>query len=355
MQFVTGKRPSPHGRGAPISPTNRFEITSTERFEDYDATGDLAPSTQLIPDATATIIARNDSPDIGFSASINVYRGCEHGCAYCYARPSHEYLGFSAGLDFETKIVVKYHAPELLRKELSSRKWKPQVIAMSGVTDCYQPVERKLRLTRGVLEVLLDFRNPVVIVTKNHLVTRDVDLLVELSRHKAVAVYVSMTTLDATLTSKLEPRASLPRMRLAAIKMLNDAGVPVGVLAAPMIPGLNDHELPNIVAAAAEAGAQYAGFVPLRLPFAVKDIFAAWLEKHFPDRKENILNRVRSMRGGKLNDSHFGSRMQGEGVFADQLSQMFRVAERKAGLEGRERELSIASFRRPDGAQLSLL
>jgi DNA repair photolyase len=342
------------GRGAPVSPANRFAATRSEQFEDYDPSEDTSPSTQLIPDATATIIAYNDSPDIGFSASINVYRGCEHGCAYCYARPTHEYLGFSAGLDFETKIVVKYNAPQLLRKELSSPKWKPQAIAMSGVTDCYQPAERKLKITRGVLEVLTEFRNPVGIVTKNHLVTRDVDILMELARYKAVAVFISMTTLNATLTPKLEPRASLPKMRLAAIKTLHKAGVPVGVLAAPMIPGLNDHELPNIIAAAAEAGAQYAGFVPLRLPFAVKDIFSAWLDRHFPDRKENVLNRIRSMRGGKLNDSHFGSRMRGNGVFADQLSQMFHVAVRKAGLEGRDCELSTASFRRPGENQLPL-
>ncbi len=343
------------GRGTPINPANRFEKTRTERFEDYDPSEDSAPSTQLIPDASSTIINYNDSPDIGFEASINVYRGCEHGCAYCFARPTHEYLGFSAGLDFETKIVVKYHAPELLRRELSSPKWKPQVIAMSGVTDCYQPIERKLQLTRRCLEVLADFHNPVVIITKNHLITRDVDLLAELAKFKAVAVFISITTLDAELTPKLEPRASLPKMRLAAIKRLHEAGVPVGVLAAPMIPGLNDHELPKIIAAAAEAGAQDAAFTPLRLPYAVKDIFTEWLERHFPDRKENVLNRVRSLRGGKLNDSHFGSRMRGEGVFADQLSQMFHVAVRKAGLEGHNHELSTAAFRRPDEMQLSLL
>ena len=343
------------GRGAPINPANRFVSTRTERFEEYDPSEDSAPSTQLIPDASSPIIAYNDSPDIEFEASINVYRGCEHGCAYCYARPTHEYLGFSAGLDFESKIVVKYHAPELLRRELSSPKWKPQVIAMSGVTDCYQPIERKLQITRRCLEVLAEFRNPVVVITKNFLVTRDVDLLAELAKHKAAAVYVSLTTLDAELTPKLEPRASLPKMRLAAIKTLHEAGVPVGVLAAPMIPGLNDHEMPKIIAAAAEAGAQYAGFTALRLPYGVKDIFSEWLQRYFPDRKKNVLNRVRSMRGGKLNDSHFGSRMRGEGVFADQLSQMFHVAMHKAGLAGRSDELSTAAFRRPDEPQLSLL
>ncbi len=343
------------GRGVPSNPTNRFASTASERFEDYDPAEDPAPRTQFIPDASASVITYNDSPDIPFTASINVYRGCEHGCAYCYARPYHEYLGFSPGLDFESKIVVKYRAPELLRQELAAPKWKPQTIAMSGVTDCYQPVERKLRLTRRVLEVLLECRNPVGIVTKNHLVTRDVDLLAELARFNAVVVYVSLTTLDADLTPKLEPRASLPKLRLAAIKTLAAAGVPVGVLLAPMIPGLNDHEIPNLLAAAAQAGAQSAGLVPLRLPYAVKDIFSDWLTRHFPDRKENVLNRVRSLRGGKLNEAEFGARMRGEGLWAEHLWQMFHVAARKAGLNQRDQELSTEHFRRPDGAQISLL
>jgi len=352
--LVEKSDPKIRGRGTPINPTNRFIHTQLERFEDYDPSEDLAPGTQLIPDASNTIITHNDSPDIGFASSINVYRGCEHGCAYCFARPTHEFLGFSAGLDFETKIVVKYRAPELLRAELMSPKWKPHPIAMSGVTDCYQPIERKLQLTRRCLEVFAEFRNPVIIITKNHLITRDVDLLAELAKHHAVSVFISITTLDATLTPKLEPRASLPKMRLAAIKTLSDAGVNVGVLAAPMIPGLNDYELPKIIAAAAEAGACQAGFTPLRLPFAVKDIFVEWLTRHFPDRKENVLNRIRAMRGGKLNDSNFGSRMSGDGIFAEQLDQMFHVAVRKAGLENRRYDISTAAFRRPNGNQLSL-
>lgn len=343
------------GRGAASNPTNRFTSVSAERFEDYDPSEDPSPRTQFIPDASATIINYNDSPDIPFTASINVYRGCEHGCAYCYARPFHEYLGFSPGLDFETKIVVKYNAPELLRKELSSPKWQPQTIAMSGVTDCYQPTERKLQLTRRVLEVLAEFRNPVGIVTKNHLVTRDIDLLAELARFNCAAVYVSITTLDAELTPKLEPRASLPAMRLAAIRKLSEAGVPVGVMTAPMIPGLNDHEMPKILEAAAEAGAKFAGLVPLRLPFGVKDIFADWLTRHYPDRKENVLNRVRSLRGGKLNDAGFGSRMTGEGVWAEQLRQMFDVMTRKLGLNEQRTDLSTANFRRAGGTQLNLL
>jgi len=345
----------PRGRGVPENPTHRFSSTTSERFEEYDPTEDPAPRTQLIPDASSTIINYNDSPDISFDASINVYRGCEHGCAYCYARPFHEYLGFSPGLDFETKIVVKYNAPELLRHELSSPKWQPQTVAMSGVTDCYQPVERKLQLTRRVLEVFAEFRNPVGIVTKNHLVTRDIDLLAELAGYNCAAVFVSLTTLDAELTPKLEPRASLPQMRLAAVRKLSEAGIPVGVMTAPMIPGLTDHELPQILAAAADAGAQFAGLVPLRLPFAVKDFFADWLTRHFPDRKENVLNRVRSLRGGKLNDANFNSRMTGEGIWAGQLHQMFEVITRKHGLNKRKTDLSTAHFRRPGGTQLNLL
>ncbi|TAL02300.1 MAG: PA0069 family radical SAM protein [Verrucomicrobia bacterium] len=342
------------GRGAASNPTNRFATQSLERFEDYDPGEDPSPRTQFIADASASLINYNDSPDIPFTASINVYRGCEHGCAYCYARPTHEYLGFSPGLDFETKIVVKYNAPELLRNELSSPKWKPQCLAMSGVTDCYQPAERKLQLTRRVLEVLLEFRNPVGIVTKNHLVTRDVDLLAELAKFNAAIVYLSITTLDPELTTKLEPRSSLPKMRLAAIKTLREAGVPVGVLLAPMIPGLNDHEMPKIIEAAAEAGAQSAGLVPLRLPFAVKDIFSDWLTRHFPDRKENVLNRIRSLRGGKLNQADFGARMHGQGIWAEQLQQMFQVAARRAGLNQRDQNLSTEHFRRPGGTQLLL-
>jgi DNA repair photolyase len=343
------------GRGAASNPTNRFVPVSHDRFEDYDPREDPAPGTQFIPDTSASLINYNYSPDIPFTASINVYRGCEHGCAYCYARPFHEYLGFSPGLDFETKIVVKYNAPELLRKELTSPKWKPQCIAMSGVTDCYQPAERRLQLTRRVLEVLLEFRNPVGIVTKNYLVTRDVDLLAELAKLNCAAVYISITTLDSELTPKLEPRAALPKMRLAAVKKLADAGVPVGVMLAPMIPGLNDHEIPRILKAAADAGAQSAGLVPLRLPFAVKDIFSDWLTRHFPDRKQNVLNRIRSLRGGKLNEADFGTRMRGRGIWAEQLQQLFQVTTRKYGLNQRDYRLSTEHFRRPGGTQLSLL
>ena len=341
-------------RGAAENPPNRFENIHLERDEDWNPEEDSLPRTQFLKDNSKTVIAYNDSPDIGFEASVNPYRGCEHGCIYCYARPFHEYLGFSSGLDFETKIMVKENAPKLLREELSSPKWKPQVIAMSGVTDCYQPIERKLKLTRGCLEVLAEFRNPVAIVTKNFLVTRDIDLLSELARHNAAKVYISITTLDTELRKVMEPRTSPPAARLEAVRRLAEAGIHVGILMAPIIPGLTDHEIPTLLEAAAKAGAKSAGHVTLRLPHAVAPLFEQWLQTHFPDRKDKVLNRLRAMRGGKLYDSQFGQRMRGEGIFADQIDQLFDVARRKAGIAERGGELSVAAFRRPGGAQLQL-
>lgn len=314
-----------------------------------------APRTEFFRDASKSIIARNDSPDINFDASINPYRGCEHGCIYCYARPYHEYLGYSAGLDFESKIMVKESAPELLRKELSSPKWKPQVLGMSGVTDPYQPVERKLKITRRCLEVLVEFRNPVVVVTKNHLVTRDIDLLAELARHSAAAVMISVTTLDRKLARIMEPRTSIPKQRLAAIRALTEAGIPTGVLVAPVIPGLNDTEIPAILKAAAEAGATQAGYTVLRLPHAVGPLFEQWLDQHMPDRKQKILNRVKSMRSGQLSDSRFGRRMKGEGVWAEHIKGVFNLACRKSGFQPEsKRTLPIAEWRPPREAQLEL-
>lgn len=274
----------------------------------------------------------------------------------CYARPFHEYLGYSAGLDFETKILVKEDAPELLRRELSSSRWAPQMIAISGVTDPYQPAERKLRITRGCLEVLAEFRNPVGIITKNHLVTRDIDILRELASYDAASVMLSVTTLDNSLQHVMEPRTSIPARRLAAIEALATAGIPVGVMAAPVIPGLTDHELPRILTAAAEAGATRAGYVLLRLPHAVAPLFETWLGQHFPERKEKVLNRVREIRGGKLYDPRFRTRQRGEGVFADQVAQVFAVTCRRLGLNLERRDLSTAAFRRPPtpGAQLGL-
>jgi DNA repair photolyase len=341
-------------RGAAENPPNRFEKIHLEPDADWNPDEDSQPRTQFFKDHSRTVIARNDSPDVGFTASLNPYRGCEHGCIYCYARPTHEYLGFSAGLDFESKIMVKEDAPELLRQELLSPKWQPQVIFMSGVTDCYQPVERKLKLTRRCLEVLVEFRNPVFIVTKNRLVTRDIDLLSALARHRAAAVWLSITTLDSELRKIMEPRTAPPAARLAAIRELAQAGIPVGVNIAPIVPGLTDHELPAILQAAAEAGATAAGYTVVRLPHAVAPLFEKWLGTHFPDRKEKVLNRLRSLRSGKLNDSHWGKRMRGEGIFADRIGQMFEVARRKAGIPNDGNELSPAAFRRPPGAQLTL-
>ncbi len=340
-----------HGRGSTGNPPNRFEPIAYEPDpENNDADGP-APRTQFFKDFSRSIIAHNDSPDVGFEASINPYRGCEHGCIYCYARPTHEYFGLSAGLDFETKIFVKEDAPELLRKELSSPRWQPQTVCISGVTDPYQPIERRLELTRRCLEVFAEFRNPVGIVTKNHLVTRDIDVLAELARHDAAAVFLSVTTLDAELARVLEPRASQPSGRLAAIRELTQAGIPTGVMVAPVIPGLTDHEMPAIIAAAAEAGACSAGYVTLRLPYAVAPLFENWLGQHYPDRREKVLSRIRSLRDGRLNDPRFGTRMKGEGIFADMIKDMFQMACRKAGLDGHGPKLSRAAFRRPQGTQ----
>ncbi len=325
-----------------------------ERDADWNPAEDPSPKTQFLRDLSQTIISYNDSPDIPFNASLNAFRGCEHGCSYCYARNTHEYLGFSAGLDFETKIMVKENAPELLRRELSSPKWKPQTLAMSGVTDCYQPIERRLQLTRRCLAVLAEFRNPVSIITKNYLVTRDIDLLRELAAHHAVAVHLSINSLDSELARKLEPRAASPKMRLAAVEALAKAGVPVGVLVAPVIPALNDHEIPSVLAAAKAAGAGWAYTEILRLPLTVAPIFEQWLERNVPGKKDKVLNRIRAIRGGKLNDPRFGARMRGEGIFADQISQMFHVARRKVGLSDNGPDLSTAAFRRPEGAQIAL-
>ena len=346
--------PPVRGRGAAVNPKNRFDAIETVPEPPQDSDDISSPQTQFFADSSKSIIAYNDSPDVGFDASVNPYRGCEHGCVYCYARPTHEYLGFSSGLDFETKIMVKDDAPELLRKELSSPKWRPQLVALSGNTDCYQPVEKKKQLTRRCLEVFLEFRNPVVIITKNHLVTRDIDILSELARYDCVGVTLSLTTLDHKLSSLLEPRASRPARRLAAIKALADAGVPAGYLQAPMIPGLTDAEAPAIGAAAAKAGATFSGYVALRLPFAVKSLFEQWLEQNYPDKKSKILSRVRDIRGGKLNDPNFKTRMRGEGIYAEQMAELFKLARKKSGISERWPKLVTEHFRRPGKDQLNL-
>jgi DNA repair photolyase len=337
-----------HGRGASWSPANRLEKLHVDLVDVDPAEEEKRPrrATQYFRDGSKTIITRNNSPDVGFETSVNPYRGCEHGCIYCYARPTHEYLGFSAGLDFESKIMVKMDAPELLRAELESPHWQPQVIVMSGVTDPYQPVEKQLQITRGCLEVLAKFRNPVAIITKNRLVTRDIDLLQELAKFNAAAVNISVTSLDPKLQRVLEPRTSSPEARLDAVNQLRAAGIPVGVMVAPIIPGLTDHEALKILEACAKAGAQFAGYTIVRLPWAVAPLFERWLEQHFPDRKEKVLGRIRHLRGnGQLNNSKWHTRMTGEGIFAEQIASLFEVGCRRAGI-GKRPQLSTASFRR---------
>jgi DNA repair photolyase len=339
--------PALKGRGAAHNPPNRFESIHVER-DAWTHAEDPAPPTRFFRDASRSIIARNESPDVGFDASINPYRGCEHGCSYCYARPTHEYLGFSAGRDFETRIMVKEDAPRLLRKALSSPRWKPQVLAMSGVTDPYQPVERRLGITRACLEVLADFRNPVSIVTKNQLVTRDIDLLERLAEHHAVHVTLSVTSLRSQVQRVMEPRTSVPSRRLRAIEALANAGIPVGVNVAPIIPGLTDHELPAILEATASAGAVRAAFILLRLPHGVEELFGVWLEQHFPDRAAKVMNRMRALHRGRAYDGRFGIRQRGLGPFSEQIQSMFDVTCRRLGLNRPDLEdLCVASFRRP--------
>jgi len=345
------------GRGALANPAGRFErlVISDEPAEELPASEpDERPlPTEFYRDTSRTILTRNDSPDVGLDVSVNPYRGCEHGCIYCYARPYHEYLGLSAGLDFERRIFVKEDAPALLRAALAATRYVPEVIGLSGVTDCYQPVERVLKLTRGCLEVLADARNPATIITKSHLVTRDIDLLRELSRFNAAEVMVSVTTLDDAVARVMEPRAARPARRLDAIRQIASAGIPVGVMVAPIVPGLTDHEVPAILEAAAAAGARTAGRTVVRLPHGVKDLFADWLAAHFPDRRQKVLGRLREMRGGKLNDSTFGRRMTGEGEFARAIHAMFDLHRRRLGMT-QKIELSTASFRRPAGPQRRL-
>jgi DNA repair photolyase len=339
------------GRGASWSPANRFEKLHID-LNDFDVV-DADPGTeeqarrgtQYFRDGTKSIITRNNSPDVGFEASLNPYRGCEHGCIYCYARPTHEYLGFSAGLDFESKIMVKTNAPALLRAELESPRWQPQTLVLSGVTDPYQPIERKLRITRACLEVLAKFRNPVAIITKNRLVARDIDILSNLASFNGVAVNISVTSLDSNLQRVLEPRTSSPQARLDAVRQLRSAGIPTGVMVAPIIPGLTDHEVPKILDACAKAGAQFAAYTIVRLPWAVAPLFEHWLDEHFPDRKEKVLGRIRDMRGNRLNNPKWHTRMTGEGIFAKQIASMFAVSCRRNRMCARPK-LSCASFQR---------
>ncbi len=353
---MTRSLPIVRGRGAGLDLPNRFERLHLELAPGEAAQAPHARKTEYLKDPARTVLTRNRSPDVGFDWSVNPYRGCEHGCVYCYARPTHEYLGMSAGLDFESRILVKEDAPTLLRQGIAKPGWAPVPLVMSGVTDPYQPVERRLRVTRRCLEVLARARHPVALITKSRLVERDVDLLAELARFEAAHVTLSITTLDRRLQRALEPRASPPEHRLQAVRTIADAGVPVAVNVAPVIPGLTDHEIPGILQAAADAGAVAASYVMLRLPGAVRPLFLEWLQTHCPDRAGKVRSRLESLRGGDLYDATFGTRMRGEGPFAEQVRDLFRIGCARTGLGRRELTLSAEHFVRPgrDPDQLAL-
>lgn len=340
------------GRGAGFNPPNRFEKLEYE--EGLGQASDDSLDTEYFVDNSESILTENQSPDVPFTYSVNPYRGCEHGCIYCYARPTHEYLGFSSGTDFESKIVVKENAPDLLREELEREDWKPQVVCISGNTDPYQPVERQLEITRECLRVFLEYRNPVSLITKNSLITRDLDILSELAELDLVAVRVSITSLKRSLVQVMEPRTSRPERRLDAIEELSKAGVPVGVNAAPMIPGLTDQELPAIIEDSADRGATRAAYIMVRLPGSVKELFADWLDREFPDRKAKVMNQIRDVRDGELNNSEFGERMSGSGTHADLLEQMFLKTCKRLGLNQSFPSLRTDLYRRHGPDQMEL-
>lgn len=306
-----------------------------------------APKTTVTAEEARKMLSRNDSPDIPFDVAVNPYRGCEHGCVYCYARPTHSYLGLSPGLDFETRLVAKANAVQALRAELSRPGYKPSPINIGSATDAYQPIEREWRLTRGLLELMLETRHPVTIVTKNALVARDVDLLAALAEQKLVVVYMSITSLDAGMARTLEPRAAAPWRRLETVRTLTEAGVPVGVLVAPVIPFINDESMEHILQESKAAGAHYASYTVLRLPWEVKTLFEDWLNAHFPDRAQRVLHRIEDLRNGRRNDPNFGSRMRGTGIWADLLRQRFAVATRKLGLNRHRLALDCDRFQPP--------
>jgi len=335
------------GRGAASNPEGRFESAKLEAFDDgWEREEESAPhpATTVTDEHARSIISRNDSPDIPFEQSINPYRGCEHGCVYCYARPSHAYLNLSPGLDFETKLFAKTNAVELLRAELGKRSYRVSPINLGANTDPYQPIERRYQITRQLLQVMLECRHPVTVISKNALIERDLDLLAALARENLVYAFVSITSLDNKLSAKLEPRASAPHRRIAALQALADAGVPCGVMVAPIIPMLTDRWFETILEQAREAGARMAGYTILRLPWELKDLVREWLELHFPERAEHVLSLVRQMRGGRDNDPRFGSRMRGEGEFAELIRQRFMLTTKRLGF-GRGRDVRLDSSR----------
>jgi len=360
--------PAFRGRGAGFNPPNRFETVRRDPFFDGwepevppDSGGDGPPAaavpTTVTVDATRTVIARNDSPDVGFDRSINPYRGCEHGCVYCYARPTHAWLGLSPGVDFETRLFAKPDAASLLRQELARPSYACAPIAMGTNTDPYQPVERERRITREILKVLADCNHPVTIVTKSALIERDIDILAPMAEKGLTAAALSVTTLERTVARAMEPRAAAPARRLAAIRSLAEAGIPVRVMVAPVVPGITDHEMEAILEAARDAGAELASYILLRLPGEVKDLFADWLDAHYPDRRNKVLNTIRSLREGRLNNAEWGERMVGKGAFGKALDLRFAMAIRRLGLKREGRPLRTDLFVKParDGRQLSLL
>ena len=305
-------------------------------------------------DKSKSVISINDSPDIGFDYSFNPYRGCEHGCIYCYARPTHEFLGFSSGLDFETKIMVKQNAPSLLEKEFQKKSYVPKMIMFSGNTDCYQPLERKLKITREALKVCLRYKNPVSVITKNKLVQRDIDILKDLAKEKLVTVTISVTSLDSKLCRQMEPRTASPIKRLETIELMAKNNIPTGVNVAPIIPGLNDEEIPNILKAASERGALYAGYIMLRLPYQVKDLFIDWVQREFPDRAKKIINKIKEMRNGKLNSSEFGERFSAKGEQAEAIHNLFYLSCEKYGLNKERIAIEAENFINSYNNQLDL-
>ena len=357
--YAVAMRDVRKGRGAASNRSGRYERHQREAFDDGWGTIDEAEPplrTEVRPDASRTVITRNESPDIGFDRSINVYRGCEHGCVYCYARPTHAYLGLSPGQDFESRIFAKHDAPAQLERELARPGYVCRMIAMGTNTDPYQPTERRLALTRGVLEVLERHDHPVGIVTKSALVTRDADILSRMAERRLATVSLSVTTQDREIARTMEPRASTPAKRLEAIRALRDAGVPVGVIVAPIVPGLTDHEIESILEAARDAGAERAGYVVLRLPQEVRALFLEWLSVHAPNKTKRVVSLLQGMRAGRLNDASFGTRMSGSGPYAALIAARFAAATKRLGLERRGPELDTGRFRPPsrDPAQLSL-
>lgn len=338
------------GRGAALNPEGRFESVQREAVDDgwlpQEPEADLPRlDTQVTEERARSILTRNESPDLPFTTSINPYRGCEHGCIYCYARPSHAYLDLSPGLDFETRLFAKVNAAELLRQELAKPGYRCESISIGANTDPYQPVERDYRITRSIIEVLAACDHPFAIITKNALVLRDLDLLVPMARKKLVKVFVSVTTLDHDIARRLEPRASSPTRRIEAIHALAEAGVPTGVMVAPIIPFLTDDGLERILETAAEAGARYAGYVLLRLPYEIKELFKDWLQNHYPLKAEHVMSRVRQMREGRENDPEFGSRLRGQGLLAELLAQRFAKACKRLELNGERMGLDTSQFR----------